>query len=63
MKRVSQKGRKLFRNVLLTLGAGAVSLIFAACYGMPPDYDEDYWNNNSTTENAEEEDSVISEGE
>ena len=63
MKRVSEKGRKLLRNVLLTLGAGAVSLIFAACYGTPPDYNEDDWNNYNTTETAEEEDTSISEEE
>ena len=38
MKKLSQKLRKLMRPVYLTFCAGAVSLIFVACYGSPPDW-------------------------
>ena len=38
MKKISRKARKLLRAVCLTICAGAISLIFVACYGMPPDH-------------------------
>ena len=37
MKKLSQKARKLLRAFYLAIGAGVISLIFIACYGMPPD--------------------------
>ncbi|MCL2044036.1 MAG: hypothetical protein FWG89_07855 [Treponema sp.] len=58
MKKLSEKGRKLLRNVLLTLGAGAVSLIFAACYGMPVDWEEDPYQDDISTEIIEEDSSL-----
>jgi len=39
-----EKFRKISRKIFLFLGVSAVSLVFQACYGMPPDdypYDED----------------------
>ena len=38
MNKVTQNARKLMRKVYLTICAGAVSIIFVACYGMPPGY-------------------------
>ena len=37
MKKLSEKGRKVLRMIYRGLGVTAVSLIFSACYGMPPD--------------------------
>jgi hypothetical protein len=38
----SQSGyRRVLRNVWMGLGGAAVSLLFQACYGMPPDQGED----------------------
>ena len=54
MKKIFEKSRKLLRNVLLTLGVGAVSLIFVACYGMPVDWEEDPNKEDTSTEIMEE---------
>jgi hypothetical protein len=43
VKKLSQNARKLMRKVYLTICAGAVSIIFVACYGMPPDWDWDHY--------------------
>jgi len=43
MKKLKEKSRKLLRNVFMVLGVTAISLIFQACYGMPPD-DWDFWD-------------------
>ena len=34
---LSLKSRKLLRKIYTGLGLGAVALVFQACYGMPPD--------------------------
>jgi len=40
MKKISEKGRKIIRKICMLLGASAISMLFAACYGMPmDDYD------------------------
>ena len=36
MKHFTQKTRKLLRAIYMTVGAGVVSLVFQACYGVPP---------------------------
>ena len=41
MKKLSEKGRKALRAIYRVLGVTAVSLIFQACYGMPPDMGDD----------------------
>ena len=45
MKKLSEKSRRLCRRLLMMiyrgLGVTAVSLIFQACYGMPPDMGDD----------------------
>ena len=41
MKKISRKARKLLRAVCLTICAGAISLIFVACYGSPPAHFEE----------------------
>ncbi|MCL2558680.1 MAG: hypothetical protein FWE09_09410 [Treponema sp.] len=35
MKKLGEKGRRLLRRVFMLLGVAAVSMTFAACYGMP----------------------------
>ena len=35
MKKITEKARKLLRAIYMGLGAGAVVLMFQACYGMP----------------------------
>ena len=37
MKSLSKLTRKVLRKMYLALGATAISLLFVACYGMPPD--------------------------
>jgi len=37
MKKISEKSRKFFRKICIFLGASAISMMFAACYGMPMD--------------------------
>ena len=37
MKKISDKGRRILRMIYRGLGAAAVSLVFQACYGTPPD--------------------------
>jgi hypothetical protein len=39
MKKLSVKGRRVLRMVYQGLGAATVSLLFQACYGVPPDTD------------------------
>ena len=47
------------RTVYLTVGAGAVSILFIACYGMPLNYDyNDYSTEMSSEELSETEDTV-----
>ena len=41
MKKLSEKSRRLLRMVYRGLGVTAVSLVFQACYGMPPDLEND----------------------
>jgi len=41
MKKAVEKGRKIFRKICIFFGAAAITMMFAACYGMPPDCDED----------------------
>jgi len=41
MKKLSEKGRKALRMIFRGLGVTAVSLIFQACYGPPPDMGND----------------------
>ena len=40
--KLSQKFRRVLRTVYLSIGAGAVSLLFIACYGMPVGYYDHY---------------------
>jgi hypothetical protein len=35
--KILEKSRKLLRNIYMVLGAGAISLLFQACYGGPMD--------------------------
>jgi len=43
MKKISEKSRKFFRKICIFMGASAISMLFAACYGMPmDDYDYDH---------------------
>jgi len=35
MKKISDIGRRALRKILLILGAATISVLFAACYGMP----------------------------
>jgi hypothetical protein len=43
MIKVSEKCRKILRKIYIVLGASAISVLFAACYGMPMDtYDYDH---------------------
>jgi len=37
MKKLSDKSRKLLRAFYMLIGAGAVSFVFQACYGVPHD--------------------------
>jgi len=37
MKNILGNGRKLLRKLFLFLGVAAISLVFQACYGSPPD--------------------------
>ena len=51
MKKLTEKGRKLLRRIFLAFGVAAISITFAACYGMPmptDDYPDD--EENTTTE-------------
>jgi hypothetical protein len=41
MKKLSEKSRKILRKVYMLFGATAISMLFAACYGMPMDCWED----------------------
>jgi len=41
MKKISEKSRKILRKIYMVLGAAAISVLFAACYGMPIDDYED----------------------
>jgi len=43
MRKISEKGRNLFRRFLIFSGVAAISLVFQACYGPPPirDYIEE----------------------
>ena len=38
MKMISDKSRKLIRELLIFLGVSAISLVFQACYGPAPVY-------------------------
>ena len=42
MTKLTEKSRKVLRRIYTVLGASAISVLFAACYGMPMDY----WCNN-----------------
>jgi hypothetical protein len=37
VKKLSEKSRKVLRKIYLAFGATAISMLFAACYGMPMD--------------------------
>ena len=53
MKKLSEKGRKVLRRVFMGLGVAAVSMTFAACYGVPPPSDDDLdLNDPNRTENS-----------
>jgi len=41
MKKLSEKGRRALRAVFRVFGVTAISFIFQACYGMPPDTGDD----------------------
>jgi len=60
MKMFVEKGRKVLRKIYLLLGAAAISMLFAACYGMPMD-DHD-WDGcpycRDGTEHPEDEDHI-----
>ena len=53
MATFSEKCRKMLRRIFIILGVSAISLMFAACYGMPID-DGEQENENSTEEPAVE---------
>jgi hypothetical protein len=39
--KLSEKSRKILRKIYLAFGATTISVLFAACYGMPLDCWED----------------------
>jgi len=41
MRTISEKSRKVLRKIYLFFGAAVISMLFAACYGMPMDCWED----------------------
>ena len=41
MKKLSEKSRKILRKIYMIFGATAITMLFAACYGMPMDCMDD----------------------
>ncbi|MCL2602047.1 MAG: hypothetical protein FWD91_04450 [Treponema sp.] len=56
MKKLTEKWRRLLRRIFIAFGVAAISITFAACYGMPmpDDYSEDEETSTTKNENEQE---------